>query len=422
MMGTKTALKKFAQRLGFICLLTGLVVTASARPAYAFCEVGTSAAAGVAAAAYAGEIAAATTVLTGVYTATITAEQAVLIGLLEAMETLILNRMKQFWSDWEKAWKDMTAQLHAGVVDQTRQMSNMFDSSNVTQTARTIQRGESQARRQYKPTEQSCRFDTVAGYRATAERTERIVQNVMAKEISDVANSSAGTAAAGGPATFQRSRWQNYQTRFCDNQANAGNAGCTAALPDAGANVMPSRTLFAKETLDTTNPNTAIAISELTYNLTGIEPVQPIPAGALSSSQGKEERQESRSYLAQMDAVSALIGGIVAERTPGQAAPEVADIRTRMGISDASPNPSSREIRQATIEQLWDPNYYVNLTDSPSAVSREEVFLQAYNLMLLYRLIEKTERIANAYAVQTANVLDRKDHGRGGADQSAPVQ
>jgi hypothetical protein len=192
-------------------------------------------------------------------------------------------------------------------------------------------------------------------------------------------------------------------------------------MPDRNANITPSRTIFAQETIDVSNPNNYLAANEIMYNITGFEP--PPPVDSLNQPQGKEARQRSRNYLAQMDVATALVSSVIAERMPGEEAPSVAAIRSSVGVPTPSDRPSEREIRQATIEQFFDPNYYINLIDNPSVVAREETFLYAYNLMLLYKLIEKTEKIANGYAVQTANILQQADTAtRSGVEKFAPTR
>ncbi len=72
---------------------------------------------------------------------------------------------------------------------------------------------------------------------------------------------------------------------------------------------------------------------------------------------------------------------------------------------EASITPSQREIRQAIIEQLWDPNYYKDLYNHPSTILQKDVYLKAYSLSLIYEKIERQERISDVYAVETANLL-----------------
>jgi len=391
-------------------LLAGMLVAGSTR-AEAQCEAAVTlpAAAGVAG-ANAGAIEAATIALMTTYTLEITATQGVLITLMELMEQAILDRMNQFWEDWEDALQGMTAQVHAGINDQTRQMSSMFDTSNLTDMARTIQQQEDRAKKQFTPSEQGCRFDTTAVSRAQAVRRTKAYENIMSKETTDIGGNKEGTIGANGPGEFIAERWNRYASAFCDPNANSDAPLCSGSMPDANAQITPSRTIFGQETIDMSNPNTYLAVEELKYNITGFEPPQPV--GSFKHAAGKESRQSTRGYLAQMDVANALVSSVIAEREPGEEAPAIAAIRSSVGVATPSDKPSEREIRQATIEQFFDPNYYINLIDNPSVVAREETFLYAYNLMLLYKLIEKTEKIANAYAVQTANILQA---GTGGA-------
>lgn len=418
---TQKTEKTFVRHL-LAVLLVGFMLTSGAKQAAAQCETAVTipAATGVAG-ANAGAIEAATIALMSVYTLEITAAQATLIGLMEAMEQTILNRMNQFWEDWEDAWQGMTAQIHAGMNDQTRQMSSMFDTSNMTELARMIQRDEDKARRQFTPSQQGCRFDTVAVYRAQAHRTTAQYQNIMTRELVNVGGNKEGSLGSTGTGELLAERWSRYENAFCDPDANAGNSSCTGAMPDANANITPSRTIFGQETIDMSNPNNYLAVNEIMFNITGFEP--PPPVDSLSNPNGKEARQRSRNYLAQMDVANALVTSVVAERLPGEAAPAVAAIRGSVGVSAPSDRPSEREIRQATIEQFFDPNYYISLIDNPAVVAREETFLYAYNLMLLYKLIEKTEKIANGYAVQTANILQQGDTAtRSGVEKFSPAR
>lgn len=409
--------------------LAALAVTIStARPTDAFAQCETpgstmTTATSTVIPAQAAAITAMQTTLSALYTATTTASSAALIASLEAMETALNQRMRQFWRDWDEALKAMTTQLNAGVSDQARQMSSLFDSSNLTETARGFQRREFEARQNFRPTEEGCRFDTTARYMSEASGVTRAATNLMAQQTSSIANNNAGTPAANGPQGVVRSRFEEYRNRFCDHLSNGGNTACGGTSGTApNAHIMPSVTLFGRETLDMTNADTETAVKELIYNITGFVPPEVIDTRVLNGSSGKEQRQDNRKYLAQMDAVNALGFSIVAERAPGRASTEVQEIRQRVGVNDASGNASEREIRQSVMEQLWDPGYYVGLTDGATSVSQKEVFLQAYNLMLLYRMFEKAEKIANAQAIEAGNILDKKAESlRGGRRNDLPT-
>lgn len=425
--------KKPAQRLGAVMLAAALCFAAPT-DAKAQCEApGTTAAtAGTVVASQTAAITAMEATLTALYISTTTASSATMISLLDGMETIINNRMRRFWDDWEDALKSMTIQLTAATSDQTRQMSSLFDSSNLTETARGLQTAEWEAHQNYQPTGEGCQFDTTATFMAQAGRTSRAVSSAMSSQLTAAGNNRAGTPAALGQGNVNKSRFEEYRNRFCDHLANGGGTACGGASSTAAnAHIMPGTTLFGRETIDMTNADTRVAVEQLAYNITGYEVPDVIDPQVLESPQGKEARQNNRGYLAQMDAVNSLVFSIVGERAPsggpnneaGNPSGMIEAMRDAVGVSDSSPNPSEREIRQAVIEQLWNPNYYTNLTVAGTNIAQKEVFLQAYNLMMLYRMYEKVEGISNAYAIETANMLDKKaEPMRRGGLQYAPVR
>ncbi len=319
----------------------------------------------------------------------------------------------------------MTKQLHGGNIDQTRQRGSDIDSTNVLATTRMQTRQEMVAKKTFQPTNQACQFDTFSGYLGRSMSVSRAMSTGYALDFNKIGQGDKNSPAGGGPQMLQKARWETYKEKFCDPDANGGVAGCDTAGPMAGADVMPSRTIFAKDTLEVDSEDTREAINQLMFNITGYETPQIIPQSALKSTTGVAQRQQNREYLAQMDAVGGLVYGVVAERTPGKAAPEIEAMRKKMGVVDASPTPSKREIRQAIIEQLWDPNYYIELNDSASTLTQKELYLKAYSLVMMYDLIAKQERVSTAYAIETANMLEKttgKSSIRGASGKSAPLK
>jgi hypothetical protein len=130
-----------------------------------------------------------------------------------------------------------------------------------------------------------------------------------------------------------------------------------------------------------------------------------------------------------MDAVNALMYSVLADRAPGPVATpddkaralEIQLMREQEGVTTASATPSAHEIRQAIVEQLWDPEYYKNLYDNPTTVGQKEIYLKAYNLMMLYDLIDRQEKISNVYAIETSNLLNSVDASRSAASVTSPV-
>ncbi len=404
-------------------------------PAFAACEMpGTAAAGGVQTSG----------TVTGAMTAAEEALKALVMGSvwtthssvqtdLSGMNANVLNRMSAMWKDWDEAWRAMAAQLGAGISDQTRQLSSIAEAYNDRDAAAVLQDREYEAKRNSQPSVEGCGFDTSARYSNSARLRGKGLSSALANNLKKMGVNNKGTPAAQGAASAQKSQWADYITVFCDPTTNGGSAGCTTAGVLANADVMPGKTIYGYDTIPMEDENVRKAVNALTYNVIGYKIPDPIQQSELKASTGKEKRNTSREYLTQMDAVSALVTNQIAERSPGEAAPEIKAKRLANGVhacasgslasgSCASDKPSEWEIRQATIEDVRNPNYYVNLADSGDSTVQKEVLLQAFNTMMLYKLLEKSEYISNAYAVQTSNMLERTDRSRGSGSKNAPIK
>lgn len=351
------------------------------------------------------------------------AAQAATLAALKVMDTLILARLDKFWVDLFEAIKAMTAQLSAAESDQSRQLLSDYDSSVIGETARHVQEAELEAKRAYVPTNQGCQFDTAARYLGNTTALAGAMETGLSLDFNRIGNNHKDTPANAGPVGVLKFRWDKYMARFCDKNSALGKvAGCTATHSMANAHILPSKTIFSKETIDLADAGTRDAVNQLMYNITGFEAPQLMTLRAAKTPAGRQSILEQRQYLAQMDAAGALAYSVVAERTPGKKAPEIMNMRKRMGATTASDKPSEREVRQAIVEELWDPAYYADLVEGGNTITQKEVFLKAYTVLLMYKLIEKTEMIANAYALETSNLLYASDHSRDAVMEREPLQ
>lgn len=331
------------------------------------------------------------------------------------------------WKNWDEAMEGMTAEMSASISDQTLKIAAASDAHQMNRTAARLQKNELKTKIEIQPNDESCRFDTAAIAQRQATPLVRGMIEAIGMDFNKIANSRVGSAAAQGAEKFLNERFKKYATNFCDPSGNAGHAGCTPSaarltaqsLPPTSyydAHVTPSRTLFRNYTIDMEDEKIRDATNELIYNITGYKVPDIMPPDVIKKLSGKEQRLKDREYMTQMDAVVALPGMIVAERTPGAFAPEIKAMRDKVaGAPVGSSRPSEREIRQAKIEELWTPNYYVRLGSNATEVTRKELYLQALNVAQLYKLIEKTEKISTIYAMETGNLVDKTDNSRGDA-------
>jgi len=394
-----------------------------ATPAFAQCEVGAWGAANTVKAQRRVKVQGMTAALNSAYTADVLTAKETLLLALEEMNTVIIGKLGSFWEEWHQAMEDMTAQLSATLVDRTRQTAENEDAKNVALAAKTQQKKELEAKETYEPASEAiCRFDTINEDLNESDAISDALTVGYSMDFRNIGGNNKNSIARSGKAGLQKSRWEVYRDKFCDKESNNGRAGCSEDGPMANAHILPSKTIFGKPTIDLDDANTRDALRELTFNITGYEATDLIPVTAFKSFQGLEQRQENREYLAQMDAVGALVYSTVAERGMGDPAPEVKELRERMGVTDASETPSKREIRQSIVEQLRDPAYYIQLYANPKTVSQKELYLKAYNVTMLYDMIAKQEKISTVYAIQAANRLNKADRSRHNASSSAPLR
>ncbi len=411
-------------RSGVCAIALCLTLTASPSKAFATCEAPGLAQLGKIAMA-AAQKAAVEMITDAIHEVFKQARQAVTDMILSVQDTQaesIADSMEWYWDNWYTAMLDQTAQLHASVINQTMQIEQTKDASNIAAAELLIQQQKLDGVKLYQPTQQGCQFDTAARYIGPSESVSKAIAQGYALDFNKLGNNHKDTPAATGGASMQKVRWAIYQAKFCDKKNNNGAAGCSTTPSTANMHVLPGKVLFAKPTVDMAEIDTRDAVNELLQNVTGFEVPEPIPPEALDSTMGLEQRQENREYLAQMDAVGALAYSVVGSRTPGIAAPEIKAMREKAGIDNPSSNPSEREIRQALMEQITDPNYFKDLHDSPTTIGQKELYLKAYNLQLLYKLIERQEKISNVYAIETANMLDKLDDSRHEVIESRPLR
>jgi hypothetical protein len=327
------------------------------------------------------------------------------------------KKLNHFWNDlWIQGLKDMTKQMVATMVDQNMDIGKILDHQSMQAHRRALERAEIEAVKQYAPDSDSCIFDSVGTYKLRAALTARDTSNAMSNQNISILNNQKGTIGATSSAARQTAVWDTYVKHFCDPEANNKNSGCTTPGTAMGKHVSPGRALFANPTLPE-DEGSRLAVETLMQYITGYEILNPMGEDTLNDITGIQRRQKNRAYMAQMDSASALISSIVGERSPSIAAPEVQQIRTAVKIQNPSVKPSEYEIRQASLEQLWMPQFYERLNEGGPVAARQEIYLQAYNLQALYRLIEKFEKISVAYAIQGGNILDAHDKSRVGGQE-----
>jgi hypothetical protein len=366
-------------------------------------------------------------------------------GGLGFMDDIMRFRLDKFWNDFFGAMRGFSQQMYASSVNNARLLASIDDVGGMSANAVLHADVEINAKKQHQVSNQSCQFDTTAQSMRYARATSVAAGVGMAQEFNDVTHNTKGTPGAAGPHDYHKYRFQLYLNKFCDVTSNGGQSPCAVlqqerqgpplpgmslitpaqaaapvALPKENASVAIGDTLFGNDTIDGTDSDMVTALHEMTCNLIDCTAPSPIAKAVLDTAQGDEQLQRNREYSTQIDALTALVSDVIGDRMPAadpnnpSAGQNIQDVRTKQGVPNPSETPSMHEVLMSVINQLNDPNYYADLGDAGGTIGQKEVYLKAYNNMLLFRLIEKQEKLAGAYAIQTANMLKKT---RGTHDQ-----
>lgn len=360
---------------------------------------------------------AAITGMTAELTGTITSFNKLFVSAVEPLllkyQYAFLGRLKFLGTQLiEDGLKPIAIQISSSRLAANLQTGKYQDAA-VSQGATVLKQVlEYRSNMKHKPSPQDYRFDSKAKFLKLGERVSITAGSSFAQMFADLGSNEVGSDTENASIGLLNRRWELYK-KFCDPKANNGKAGCDKESSDIESNlhVMPSKTIFANDTIDFANePHMLDALGELFFNVTGYRAASSISVAAVGSSSSMDNLLENRSYTAQMDAVGSMLHTIVAERLPiskeetGEVN-AVYDTRLALGVAYPSETPSLYETRKTFMEELWTPEYYMDLMDNSNTIERKEIYLQAYGLMMLNKIIERQEKISNAYAIETANML-----------------
>lgn len=321
----------------------------------------------------------------------------------------------------EEGLKPYTAQRVSSKLLANVQKSKAIDSDNLQDNKAAQEDLQYDSIGEYKPTNQDGRFESKSIYLKIADKYRRTASVMLTQLLSDIGANKEGYSTGRGPDAFVAKRWEVYQ-KFCDPTDGKGNNGCEIEESNVdqykvNLHTTPSKLLFANHTLKLGGEDDESylleALKELIFNVTGYTNKESLITDAADSAVGREKMVKAREYLAQSDAVNSLIYSIVGERFPSPVdetlgSPEshpVYKTREALGVTNPSTTPSFYEVRQSFVEELRTPEYYMDLIDVENTIHKKEVYLKAYGLILLGQIIEKQEKISNAYAIETANML-----------------
>ncbi|TAL39715.1 MAG: hypothetical protein EPN97_01795 [Alphaproteobacteria bacterium] len=344
-------------------------------------------------------------------------------------DTNIRTGLSDLWQNrWLPAMMDMTRQLSAIQVDQTRAMGSMADAEQMEESINLKQKTQVDALRRYQPNEQVCQVDSMMRSNAPcnaaqgcgpnkAFRMARAMTGGYAKEDELHRGNYLGTPAASGTAVDQLSRWEEYVQFFCDPARGA--QGCPAAGTLPGRHVDLAGLLWGdKQTIDMSQPTERRVVSAVQRYLISPSTPDPVPPTAVTTPDGQAELLHRRTMDARFNTIFNVVAQMVSERASGSFI-DVSAIRLSAGLPPAdttlpAEGASYRELMEAlTRDRFHNPEYIVRMVNAPEEVVREQGAINAIKMQQMNDLYKRLEEMVFMEAAIYADELDHQRPSRG---------
>ncbi len=333
-----------------------------------------------------------------------------LLTAANVMEHNIMDWWTQLWEfDMKPSFQNMTAQLHTGHADQSRQMASFFDAQNMTNLNNQLKQAEIEAARIVRPSTLVCMAATQAAGFSRANTFVRAMRFGMEDSKQKLGLNSLGTLGANGINAIHNDKWDNYRTIFCNNQSNKG-ITCAVSGVKPDADIRPTATLINPLTIDMQNNAERIAAETAIDNIAGVDVMNPVRPAAVNTTHGQRLILEKRERLAKRAAARSVnMLTTMGWRSRGSDMNTwVNEFNQKSGSNIVvSPDPSYHEVMHAlTKYKFLSGHYGEEQVEEPINIEREKLVSSSLYLMQLRDYYELLERVALTAAVDTSILLD----------------
>lgn len=230
----------------------------------------------------------------------------------------VTEYLEGWWNDeYLPSMKDMTAQLHASTLDQTRQIGSQQDSMISNNVGRVMQQRAAQGQVELQPGEQSCVMASNAPVLVQAGATSHAIRQGMKNDLTRRAQPVPGTTAEKGQLAVDRERLEEYCTYFHDPATNAGNNACPSptvagTLVDGDIDV---ESILFSDTLDMSKPEVRVSTEALLRNIVQPKVYGKLHDSVLETAPGIEWTMRKERIEAVRKLSADVVAGLVSRRT-----------------------------------------------------------------------------------------------------------
>lgn len=327
----------------------------------------------------------------------------------------------------EPALQNMADNLRGTVTTHIAMIGAFLDGQTTNFAQSTVQKLNAETIKDYNISDQICRFGTLSRSLSQSEAKSKAAQLGLMKQIVDRQfmhlNSNSGSVQK-EKVTFGRSsdkegRWKLYKEKFCDSSDGGGALAAGAEKCAATTNAQLNRDIDMTRTLDTPDNldidfTSAAAtpdeenIFALSNNLYGHDiPTNFGHSDMLQMTTSAKDGQirnlmNFRSVVAKRSVAANSFAAIAALKSNGSAGNKtyLEAVVKELGLTSTEEmknavgdNPSYyAQMNFLTRKIYQSPNFYANLYDSPQNVARQQVALEAINLMQDRDIFESLRR------------------------------
>lgn len=274
-----------------------------------------------------------------------------------------------------------------------------FDAREQLDTQRSLQRLQARAHKDYIPSESLCKYGTMVKSLAASEIKSRRVPLAMAKRSRDRQTKLVNHAGSHGPDLDFETRRNQFQTTYCDPDANNGHLDelCASSNDSERWNrdINYTRTIDEPLTLDLDFTEHALTDTEedvvaLGKNLYANEIFKGPERRLLQEPQAEDELMNLRSVIAKRSVAEHSYNSILALKAKGTESSQeyLRELVMELGmpedeanyyLSDVPSYYAQMEILTKKIHQ--DPAFITNLIDTPANVERQQAVMKSFELM-----------------------------------------
>lgn len=232
-----------------------------------------------------------------------------------------VDHLNELWTnEMLPALKNMTAQWHASVIDQSRQFGSAVDSHNVTKQIKEVQEREVDAKKRVLPNERTCATMSPVAPLAVTNSISNAITHGIGLDVSTRSDAAPGTTAELGPIEEKKSRLQVYCDNFYDPETNAGVSPCTAPVAPSPPTTWMNGDIdiegfLLKDTVDLSVPVQFIAAKEIITNLTEPNTAERLVPDLIETPSGREYILKREQIQAWRGVAANMVASMISRRT-----------------------------------------------------------------------------------------------------------